>query len=197
MTFRLGLTGSIGMGKSTTAALFADAGCAVWDADAAVHRLYAPGGAAVEPMREVFPDAIDEGGVSRSRLKDIIAGNPDALRQIEEIVHPLVAQDRAEFAKTVQSDIIVFDIPLLFETGGDKEMDGVVCVSAPPEVQKARVLERGTMTEAEFEAIRAKQMPDAEKRARADHVVITDTMDHAASQVQEIVAEIRAGMKDA
>lgn len=197
MTFSLGLTGSIGMGKSTTARLFAEAGCAVWDADAAVHRLYAPGGAAVEPMRAGFPDAIIGGGVSREALKRHIATDSGALKRIEAIVHPLVAQDRAEFRQSATADILVFDIPLLFETGGDAAMDAVVCVTAPAQVQESRVIERGTMTREQFRQIRDKQMPDAEKRARADFVVVTDTLDHARAQVQDIVAQIRAGMADA
>jgi len=197
MSFSLGLTGSIGMGKSTTAKLFAEAGCAVWDADAAVHRLYAPGGAAVEPMRAAFPEAIVEGAVSRAVLKRIIGADPGALRLIERIVHPLVAEDRDRFRADTRADILVFDIPLLFEGGGEAAMDATVTVSAPPEVQQARVMERGTMTPEQFRQIREKQMPDAEKRARADYVVITDTMDHAREQVQEIVADIRARMQNA
>ena len=192
MTYLLGLTGSIGMGKSTTARLFADAGCQVWDADAAVHRLYAPGGAAVAPMSEVFPEAILDGGIDRARLKEILARDKDALKQIEAIVHPLVAEDREAFKRRATSDILVFDIPLLFETGGDTRMDGVAVVSVDAETQKARVLERGTMTEAQFEMIRAKQMPDAEKRARATWVIVTDTLDHARTQVQAVIAEIRS-----
>lgn len=197
MTFRLGLTGSIGMGKSTTARLFADQGCAVWDADAAVHRLYAPGGAAVEPMRAAFPEAIVDGGVSRDRLKQIIAEDPEALKRIEAIVHPLVARDRAAFADEAEADILVFDIPLLFETGGNATMDAVAVVTAPPEVQEARVMERGTMSREQFRQIRDKQMPDADKRARADFVIVTDTLEHASEQVQDVVARIRAGLKDA
>lgn len=197
MTFHLGLTGSIGMGKSTTARLFAEAGCAVWDADAAVHRLYAPGGGAVEPMRAAFPDAIVDGGVSRDMLKRQIAVDPGALERIEAIVHPLVARDRAAFRAAASADILVFDIPLLFETGGDAAMDAVVCVTAPEQVQEARVLARGTMTRAEYARIRAKQLPDAEKRARADFVIVTDTLDHARAQVQDVVARIREAMADA
>lgn len=191
MSFRLGLTGSIGMGKSTTARLFAEEGCAVWDADAAVHRLYAAGGAAVEPMRAAFPDAVDENGVGRDALKRIIAGDPMVLPRIEAIVHPLVALDRARFAEAANSDIVVYDIPLLYETGGERNVDAVVVVTAPPDVQKARVLARGTMTEDEFERIRAKQMPDAEKRARADFVVVTDSVEHARAQVQDVLRQIR------
>lgn len=191
MSFRLGLTGSIGMGKSTTARLFAEAGCDVWDADAAVHRLYAPGGVAVEPMRAVFPDAIIDGAVSRDALKRIIGADPTALSRVEAIVHPLVAEDRAAFAARAGSDILVFDIPLLFETGGNARMDAVVVVSTDAETQRRRVLERGTMTEAQFETILAKQVPDAEKRAKADYVIITDTPDHARAQVQSVIEDIR------
>ena len=192
MTFKLGLTGSIGMGKSTTAQMFKDAGCAVWDADAAVHRLYAKGGAAVAPMGAQFPDAIEDGTVSRDRLRTIISQDSTALPKIESIVHPLVAKDRAEFFAAARSDILVFDIPLLFETGGNAAMDAVVCVRASPDVQKERVLARGTMTEDQFEAIRAKQMPNDEKCARSDYIVETDTMAHAHQQVTAIIADIRS-----
>ncbi|WP_170588125.1 dephospho-CoA kinase [Ruegeria arenilitoris] len=197
MSFSLGLTGSIGMGKSTTADLFAQEGCAVWDADAAVHRLYAEGGAAVAPIRAAFPDAIEDGAVSRDALKRIIGADPTALKRIEAIVHPLVARDREAFRQAAKSDILVFDIPLLFETGGDALMDAVACVSIPPDEQKRRVMARGTMTEAQFEQIRAKQMPNDEKCARADFVIVTDTLDHARAQVQDVVRQIRAGLTDA
>ena len=197
MSFLLGLTGSIGMGKSTTAKLFAAEGCDVWDADAAVHRLYDVGGAAVEPMRAAFPNAVVDGTVSRDALKQIIGQDSTALKKIEQIVHPLVAQDREEFKANATSDILVFDIPLLFETGGNARMDAVACVSVSAEIQEIRVMERGTMTLEQFQNIRAKQMPDAEKRALADFVIITDTVDHARSQVQDIVEKIRAGMADA
>ncbi|SDN83150.1 dephospho-CoA kinase [Lutimaribacter pacificus] len=197
MSFRLGLTGSIGMGKSTTARLFAEAGCAVWDADAAVHRLYSRGGAAVAPMQAAFPDAIVDGAVSRDRLKEIIGRDPAALKRIEQIVHPLVGQDRAVFIETATSDILVFDIPLLFETGGDARMNAVAVVSVDADTQRERVLARGTMTEDQYQTIRAKQMPDAEKRARADYVIVTDSMDHAQQQVQDVIADIRKRMKHA
>ncbi|WP_170340675.1 dephospho-CoA kinase [Ruegeria arenilitoris] len=197
MSFSLGLTGSIGMGKSTTADLFAQEGCAVWDADAAVHRLYAEGGAAVVPIRAAFPDAIEDGAVSRDALKRIISADPTALKRIESIVHPLVAQDREAFRQAAKSDILVFDIPLLFETGGEAQMDAVACVSIPPDEQKRRVMARGTMTEAQFEQIRAKQMPNDEKCARSEFVIVTDTLDHARAQVQDVVRQIRAGLADA
>ncbi|WP_171208430.1 MULTISPECIES: dephospho-CoA kinase [unclassified Ruegeria] len=197
MSFALGLTGSIGMGKSTTAQIFVEEGCALWDADAAVHRLYSKGGAAVEPMRNAFPTAVKDGIVDREVLKQIIAKDASALKQIEAIVHPLVAADRAAFRKVATADILVFDIPLLFETGGDALMDAVACVSVSPEEQKRRVLTRGTMTEAQFEQIRAKQMPNDEKATRSDFVIVTDTLDHARAQVQDVVKQIRAGLNNA
>lgn len=197
MSFLLGLTGSIGMGKSTTAQMFADEGCQVWDADAAVHRLYAKGGAAVAPIGAAFPDAIKNGEVSRDLLRAVIGKDASALGTIESIVHPLVAGDRGEFRKTATADILVFDIPLLFETGGNQKMDATVCVSAPSDLQEIRVLERGTMTKAQFELIKSKQMPDAEKRARADYLIITDTLENARQQVRDIVAEIRSGTGNA
>jgi len=197
MAYRLGLTGSIGMGKSTTAKLFEEEGCAVWDADAAVHRLYLEDGLAVGPMSEAFPEAVIAGAVSREKLKEIIGSDPRKLDDIEKIVHPLVAEDRARFIENARADIIVLDIPLLFETGGEAYMDGVVVVSVDAETQRKRVLERGTMSEDEFEAIKSKQMPDAEKRKRADFIVTTDTLEHAAAQVKTIVKQIRSELENA
>ena len=191
MTFKLGLTGSIGMGKSTTAGLFAQAGCDIWDADAAVHRLYAKNGAAASEIGRSFPDAIVNGEVSRERLRQIIAQDPEALSRIERIVHPLVALDRENFLKTAKSHIVVFDIPLLFETGADQTMDAVVCVTVSPEVQKSRVLQRQSMTEDQLETILAKQLPDALKRERADYVIETDTLEHAREQVQDVIEDIK------
>ncbi|WP_170790199.1 dephospho-CoA kinase [Ruegeria lacuscaerulensis] len=197
MSFALGLTGSIGMGKSTTAQMFVDEGCVLWDADAAVHRLYSRGGAAVEPMQATFPAAIVDDAVNRDALKQIITNDPAALKQIEGIVHPLVAADRATFRANATADILVFDIPLLFETGGDAAMDAVACVSIPADEQKRRVMARGTMSEAQFEQIRTKQMPNDEKCARSDFVIVTDSLDHARAQVQDVVRQIRAGLADA
>jgi len=197
MSFLIGLTGSIGMGKSTTARQFAEEGCAVWDADAAVHRLYAKGGAAVAPMVQAFPEAVIDGAVSRDALKAIIARDATALRRIEQIVHQLVGQDRARFIEAAAADIIVLDIPLLFETGGEARVDATVCVTVDADTQRARVLARGTMTEEQFATILAKQMPDADKRARADYVIVTDTPDHAAEQVRGVLADIRKRMADA
>jgi dephospho-CoA kinase len=196
-TFKLGLTGSIGMGKTATARLFEQEGCAVWDADAAVHRAYGPGGAAVEPFRAAFPEAVEDGTVSRDALRRIIAETPDALARIEAIVHPLVAADRAAFAEETEADIAVFDIPLLYETGGEREMDAVAVVTIPAEEQRRRVLARGTMTGDDLDRILARQMPNAEKTARADYVIVTDTPEHAREQVRGIVADIRRRMKDA
>lgn len=189
--FLLGLTGSIGMGKSTTAKLFAEAGCAVWDADAAVHRLYSAGGAAVSPMAQAFPAAIVDGAVSRTVLKSIIQSDAKALAQIEQIVHPLVVKDRAEFIAKADADICVLDIPLLFENGGQADMDAVACVTVDAQTQEARVMARGTMTYDQFQTILAKQMDNAKKCALSDYVIETDTIEHAREQVHAVVQNIR------
>ena len=189
--FRLGLTGSIGMGKSATAALFRAEGVPVWDADAAVHRLYAPGGAAVGPIGALCPQALRDGGIDRDALKRWIAADAGALARIEGIVHPLVAEDRAAFLDRATADIVVLDIPLLFEKGTEREMDAVLLVTAPPAVQRARVLARPGMTEAQFDAILARQMPDREKRARADHIIETLTEDSARACVRARIGYIR------
>ncbi|SDE64814.1 dephospho-CoA kinase [Limimaricola pyoseonensis] len=197
MTFRLGLTGSIGMGKTTTARMFADEGLPVWDADAAVHRIYAEGGAAVAPMRAAFPDAVIDGAVSRPALKEIIAADPGALSRIEAIVHPLVQDDREAFVAAQDADIVVLDIPLLYETGGEAQMDAVVVVSAPSDLQAERVLARPGMSRAQLDAILTRQMPDVEKRARADYVIETVTPDAARAGVRDVLARIRQEMRHA
>mgnify|MGYP001033398055 CR=1 FL=1 len=194
MTFKLGLTGSIGMGKSTTAEMFVAEGCALWDADAAVHRLYAKGGAAVAPMSAAFPDCIEDAMVSRERLKELISKDATILNRIEAIVHPLVAKDRTAFLETSQADITVLDIPLLFEGGSDAIMDAIVVVSVDFEEQKKRLMQRARMTREQLKAIMEKQAPDAEKRAKADYIIETDTLDHARAQVQAVVRDIRAGL---
>ena len=189
----VGLTGSIGMGKSTTAQMFADEGVPVYDADAAVHALYAPGGAAVAPIEAAFPGVTGPQGVDRAKLSHRVVGKPDELKRLEAIVHPLVGQSRgAFFEQAKDADIVVLDIPLLFETGGEQAMDAVVVVSAPEHVQRKRVLERESMDEAKLDAILARQMADAEKRARAHFVVDTGQgLDHARRQVREILATLR------
>jgi|SRR6056297_279330 len=197
MTFVLGLTGSIGMGKSTTAGLFLDQGCAVWDADAAVHRLYGANGAALEEMQMAFPEAVENNMVSRDRLRSIIAEDQTALGRIEAIIHPLVARDRQDFIEKSNADIVVLDIPLLLENGLEKAMDAVVVVTAPPETQRERVLSREGMTDERFEFILSRQMPDADKRSKADYVLITDTVDHAREQVERIVTDIRERIENA
>lgn len=192
--FLLGLTGSIGMGKSTTARMFAELGLAVWDADAAVHRLYQ--GEAVAPIGTLCPDAVKDGAVDRAALRAWIGRDPQALKRIEDVIHPLVAADRAAFIASAPGDILILDIPLLFETGADRAMDATLVVSAPAEVQRARVLSRPGMTEAQLQTILARQMPDAEKRRRATHVIETTDLESTRQAVQALVAEIR-GRKDA
>lgn len=190
----LGLTGSIGMGKSTTTAMFADLGAVVWNADDAVHRLYAPGGAAVGPVGEAFPGVVVDGAVDRTRLAEALGKDETAFRHLEAIVHPLVAQGRAadlEAARTAGVKLAVLDIPLLFETGGDRAVDAVVVVTADPAIQAERVLARPGMTRERFDAILARQMPDAEKRARADFVIDTGRgLEAARAEVEAIVAAV-------
>lgn len=197
--YRLGLTGSIGMGKTTTAGFFAAAGVPVWDADAAVHALYGPGGAGVAAIAVLAPAAVvgDPAGggfVDREGLRAAVATDRDLLPRIEAVVHPLVAAHRAAFlADHADADIVLFDIPLLFETGAEAAVDAVVVVSAAPEVQCARVLARPGMTEEMFAQILARQIPDAEKRRRADYVIATDAgLEAASAAVQAVLAQVRA-----
>lgn len=191
MTFRLGLTGGIGMGKSTTARIFADLGHPVWDADAAVHRLYASGGAAVAPIAAAFPGAVQNSAVDRAALRAILADDPEGFPRLERIVHPLLAGDRQAFlAAHADAPIIVFDIPLLFEGGLDAQMDGTATVSTDAETQRQRVLDRPDMTPENFRMILSRQMPDAEKRQRADWIIPTDSLEGAARAVRQICKEI-------
>ena len=190
---RLGLTGSIGMGKSTVAAMFADEGVPVFDADAAVHRLQGPGGRLIAAIEAAFPDTTGPQGVNRTALGEAVLGDTPALRRLEAIVHPAVAEERAAFlAAHADAPLVLFDIPLLFETGGERAVDKVVVVSASPEQQRARVLARPGMSEARFEAILARQIPDAEKRARADFVVPTGgNLEETRAAVRAVVACLR------
>ena len=191
----LGLTGSIGMGKSATAAMFRDAGLPVYDADAAVHQIYEPGGSAVEQLNQAFPGVVTDGRVDRTKLRERVLNNPKAMKTLEQIVHPLVGETQIEFRKSAiesGSDMMVLDIPLLFETGGDKRVDFTIVVTTTPDEQKMRVLARPGMTEADFEAILAKQMPDAEKRKRADFIINTRIdLEYARAQVDALIAGLR------
>ena len=186
----LGLTGSIGMGKSTVAAMFAAEGVPVFDADAAVHRLQGPGGGVVAAIEAAFPGVTGAGGVNRAALGEAVLGDDAAMKRLETIVHPAVAQERAAFlARHAAAALVVFDIPLLFETGGEARVDRVVVVSAPAAVQRARVLARPGMTTARFQAILARQLPDADKRARADWIIETDTsLDQTRAAVRRVIA---------
>lgn len=191
----IGLTGSIGMGKSETAKMFRELGVPVYDADAAVHKLYEKGGKAVEPLRAAFPAAIVDDAVDRKALSRSVIGMPDEMKKLEAIVHPLVGEAQMDFLRenmAAGQAMAVLDIPLLYETGGETRVDIVVVVSAPYDIQKTRVLARPDMDEAKFAAIHAKQVPDAEKRRRADFVVESDKgLDHARAQVAAIVEALK------
>lgn len=197
MTFVIGLTGSIGMGKSTTATMFREAGIPVWDADAVVHKLYGPNGAATSAIANTFPTVIIDQTVSRPLLRELIAADSTILDRVQAIVHPLVAADRAHFLTQAEGNIVLLDIPLLFETGADEICDLTVVVSVPSDVQKERVLSRGEMTESDFEMIKSRQMPDAEKRSRADRVIATLTLDQTRADVQNLLEDIRRKLADA
>ncbi len=191
----LGLTGSIGMGKTTTAQMFREAGYPVFDADKAVHQLYEKGGQAVPLIQAVFPDAIKDGAVDRKTLSAHMRSDPLNLKVLESFIHPMVAEKRTEFfqqAEKDQAEIVVMDVPLLFETGGDAYVHKTVVVTAPAQVQRVRVLSRPGMTEELFETLLARQIPDAEKRRRADFLIFTDKgLDAARKQVQTVVEEIK------
>jgi dephospho-CoA kinase len=193
MSFVLGLTGSIGMGKSTTAQMFAEEGIPVWDADAAVHRLYAPGQPAALAIAQLFPNAIaPDGSVNRPALRALIQSDATVLDRLNAAVHPLVAEDRAQFiAAHEKAPIVLLDVPLLYESRIDTACDAVAVVSAPAETQRDRVLSRGAMTEAEFQTILARQMPDDEKRARADYIIPTTSLEAARKAVKDVLADIR------
>lgn len=187
----LGLTGSIGMGKSATAGLFREEGTPVYDADAAVHALYASGGAAVAPLEEAFPGVAENGAINRARLRDRVLDDAAAMKRLEAIVHPLAGEAQLDFRRKAHADgapFALLDIPLLFETGGNTRCDYTLVVTAPPHIQRERVLSRPGMTPEAFEAILARQMPDAEKRAKADFILSTaHGFDYARDQVRAIV----------
>ena len=191
--FVVALTGSIGMGKSTTAAMFAEEGVPVWDADAAVSRLYASGGAGGSAVAALHPEALrPDGSVDREALRSRVVSDPGALRALEAAIHPLVAADREAFLGRTDAPVVLLDIPLLFETGGESLADTVVVVSAPAETQRARVLAREGMTPERLNAILSRQVPDAEKRERADHVVETVTLEGARAAVRRILEGLHA-----
>lgn len=195
--FVIGLTGSVGMGKSTTAKMFEKHGAAVWDADAAVARLYSKDGAGVRAIRLIRPDAIQNDAVDKTALKEWIADDPTALAQIELAIHPLVSADQTEFLATTDAEIVVLDVPLLFETGLESSVDITVVATAPSEIQRKRVLARPGMTEAQFELILAKQLDDKIKRARADFIVPTDTFKIAENAVEKIMDHAKGTLKHA
>lgn len=190
----IGLTGSIGMGKSETAKMFARLGVPVFDADATVRQLQAPGGRALGPIEDAFPGVVKDGGLDRDALGRVVFADPAAKKKLEAIMHPMVAEERIDFFNKAEDEgckLVVLDIPLLFETGGDKACDKVVVVSAPPEIQRERVLARPGMTAEKFEQILKSQVPDDDKRARADYVVESNFgLDHAFKQVEAIVREL-------
>ena len=187
----LGLTGSIGMGKSTTAKLFEEAGVPVYDADAAVHKLY--DGEAAPAIEAAFPGTTANGRVDRAKLSARVVHDPVAMRRLEEVVHPMLGASRQKFfddAEAAGAPVAIVDVPLLFETGGEKRVDAVVVVTTSPELQRERVLARGTMNQEKLEAILARQMPDAEKRKRADFVVDTSHgLDPVRERIRDIMAE--------
>lgn len=191
----IGLTGGIGMGKSTASAMFRRLGVPIFDADLAVHGLQAPGGRAVRPIEAAFPGSTRNGAVDREALRRAVLGKPEALKQLEHIVHPLVRGEEKRFlaaARRAGKSLVVLDIPLLLETGGEKRVDKVVVVSAPAAVQAVRVMRRPGMTAERLAAIRARQMPDAEKRRRADVVIRTGLSRHAAVvAIRRLVRQLR------
>jgi dephospho-CoA kinase len=188
----LGLTGSIGMGKSTTAKLFEEAGVPVYDADAAVHKLYE--GEAAPVIEAAFPGTTADGKVDRAKLSERVVHDPAAMKQLEQIVHPMLSAGRQKFfadAEQARAPVVVVDVPLLFETGGEKRVDAVVVVTTSPDLQRERVLARGTMDAAKLDSIIARQMPDAEKRKRADFVVDTSHgLDPVRAQIKDILAAV-------
>ena len=193
----IALTGSIGMGKTTTVAMFKDMGVPIWDADSAVHRLYDVNGAAVGAVSKLFPEVLTpEGSINRDILAKRVLGNVEELTALEAIVHPLVGQDRALFLdqeRVKGSKLVILDVPLLFETGGQAYVEGIIVVSCHSDLQRARVLARPGMTEAKFQAILARQMPDAEKRERADFLITTDTgLDDTREQVGKVYSQVMA-----
>ena len=189
---KIGLTGSVGMGKTTTAKVFEKLGCDVWDADETVHKLYSKGGKAVVEVAKLFPSSVEDGSISRSRLKELLKNEPKNLKELEEIVHPLILEDRQNFQKHTTSDVVVFDIPLLFETGADKEMDKTVCVFTSTKKQMERLKNRNKGYDDYYKQLISKQMPSNEKCDRADYVIETTSHTAVEKRVIEILDILRA-----
>ena len=197
MSYLLGLTGSIGMGKSTTAALFAARGCLIWDADLAVHRAYNEGGDGVAEIRKIAITAVDSNSVNRDKLRTLILKDPTLLAKIEAIIHPIVQKDRQAFIASNPSSILVFDIPLLFELNSESDFDAVACVLSTFEMQKTRVMARPGMTRTHLEMIISKQLPAADKAARANYIINTATKDIARAAVDSIIKDIKRKLENA
>jgi dephospho-CoA kinase len=197
MSYLLGLTGSIGMGKSSTAALFAARGCLIWDADLAVHRAYNEGGDGVAEIKKIATTAIDSNSVNRDKLRTLILEDPTLLAKIEAIIHPIVQKDRQAFIASNPGSILVFDIPLLFELNSEADFDAVACVLSTFEMQKTRVMARPGMTRAHLEMIISKQLPAADKAARANYIINTATKDIARATVDSIIKDIKRKVENA
>ena len=189
---KIGLTGSVGMGKTTTAKVFGKFGCAIWDADKTVHKLYSKGGKAVVEVAKLFPSSVENDYISRSRLKTLLKNDPKKLKDLEEIVHPLVIDERRLFQKNTSADVAVFDIPLLFETGADKEMDKTVCVFTSKREQMERLKSRNKGYDDYYKKLMSKQMPSDEKCDRADYVIETISHTVVEKRVIEILDILRA-----
>ena len=197
MSYLLGLTGSIGMGKSTTAALFAARGCLIWDADLAVHRAYNEGGDGVAEIKKIAITAVDSNSVNRDKLRTLILEDPTLLAKIEAIIHPIVQKDRQAFIASNPGSILVFDIPLLFELNSESDFDAVACVLSTFEMQKTRVMARPGMTRTHLEMIIGKQLPAADKAARANYIINTATKDIARAAVDSIIKDIKRKVENA
>ena len=197
MSYLLGLTGSIGMGKSTTAALFAARGCLIWDADLAVHRAYNEGGDGVAEIKKIAITAVDSNNVNRDKLRTLILEDPTLLAKIEAIIHPIVQKDRQAFIASNPGSILVFDIPLLFELNSESDFDAVACVLSTFEMQKTRVMARPGMTRTHLEMIISKQLPAADKAARANYIINTATKDIARAAVDSIIKDIKRKVENA
>ena len=197
MSFLLGLTGSIGMGKSTSARIFADKGCLTWNADATVHKLYSIGGIAVAPIKKLIPESVVDGEVDRNKLRDITLRNTDYLTQVEKIVHPLVKLDRQDFIKKNNGKTLVFDIPLLFELNFQGDFDAVACASTTFNLQKERVLSRPGMTKKIFKSILLKQIGSNEKCSRSDYIIDTADVQKTEACIETILKDIERRLKNA